>query len=55
MLLCYPGRSGSLLDMEIVFHIGDPQQLYRDSALPQWYKSPRANLSCLGGFFIEKK
>lgn len=39
MLLLSPGRPGSWLDLEIGLHIGDPQQLHRDSALPEWYKT----------------
>lgn len=34
-----PGRPGSLVDLEIGLHVGDPQQLQRDSALPEWYKT----------------
>lgn len=39
MLLCSPGRPGSLVDLEIGLRIGDPQQLRRDSALPEWYET----------------
>lgn len=39
LLLLSPGRPGSRLDLEIGLHIGDPQQLHRDSALPEWYKT----------------